>query len=315
MMKVFNLTNKAIYQAILVAALALSILPVRVAAENTTHNSTAVPSLAIMTVEDNSSGQRSFTEGLPDMLITELATAKAPRLVERSRIQEALKELKLENSGLTREGHMQVGKWLGSDHIMMGTLSRANHNLRLDLRVIDVQSGTILFATSSTGTNGDLLNMVQEIGSRVRNYYNPALHQSTVKVTPAPVPVAKPEPQISNDSGWVSIRFKQVLGLFTERPWPMQKVRIFVDGELVGESPVIKSFGEEYVLWQGKLPVKSQDVMLEHGMVRQDGSWYSAMKKQPNSISIRPSKSYPLNLEYSLKVGATYENYRNFKVN
>jgi curli biogenesis system outer membrane secretion channel CsgG len=122
--------------------------------------------------------------GLQQMLITELSLNSDLRLVERSRLREILDELELARSGFVDPGTAaEVGKLVQARYMIVGGFVDADGTMRLDGRIVDVETGEILTETATTvqGDRGKLLEMVVDLGvilTRVADL--PALPQQVV---------------------------------------------------------------------------------------------------------------------------------------
>src|SRR6185295_19472567 len=145
---------------LLLAALALS-SPVRAESAAEQKKETL---LAVMDIINNTGEFAAFVDGMPDMLITELMETGDVKLVERTKVQTAMKALKLETSGLTQERNLELGKWLGVDGILFGAFNRVGDKYRLDIRAIDVQTGKINVAASATCGKANILDIIPDIG-------------------------------------------------------------------------------------------------------------------------------------------------------
>jgi len=124
--------------------------------------------LAVMDIINNTGEYQAFVDGMPDMLITELMESGEIKLVERTKVQTAMKALKLETSGLTQERNLELGKWLGVDGILFGAFNRVGDQYRLDVRAIDVQTGKINVAASSSCGRQNIQDIIPEIGKQLR---------------------------------------------------------------------------------------------------------------------------------------------------
>jgi TolB-like protein len=83
--------------------------------------------------------------GLADLLTTDLARSPRLQLVERLHTDAILHELDLVDAGVTDpRGAPRVGRLVGARRILIGTLSSgADGTVHLDVRVVDVISGTV----------------------------------------------------------------------------------------------------------------------------------------------------------------------------
>jgi len=85
-------------------------------------------------------------------ITTALVNSGQFNVVERLKLQSILDELKLAQLGLTDpEGAKQVGKLLGADVILTGTLAATGEEWNVNLRLINTESGLITSAFSKKG--------------------------------------------------------------------------------------------------------------------------------------------------------------------
>ena len=92
----------------------------------------------------------NLRKGLAQMLISDLSEVKGITLVERARLEEVLKEIKLSRSTkFDPKTANRVGKLLGARYIVMGGFFVFSNKLRIDSRIVDVETGKIV------GTFGD----------------------------------------------------------------------------------------------------------------------------------------------------------------
>ncbi len=106
---------------------------------------------------DNSSEDKKLNQlkkGLADMLISDLSKVSMLNVVERAKLEEILKEQKLNNtSNFDAKTASKIGKLLGVEHIMTGSFFELMGRLRIDARLLDVETGKIL---KSEGVDGDI---------------------------------------------------------------------------------------------------------------------------------------------------------------
>jgi len=113
--------------------------------------------LAVLYFENNSTGSKEelapLAKGLCDMMIAEMSGNKDLNVVERTRIEEVLKELKLTQSGyFDKETTQQLGKLLGVQYLIFGSYFDLFSRFRIDARIVKVETGEIIVAA---GANGD----------------------------------------------------------------------------------------------------------------------------------------------------------------
>ncbi len=103
-------------------------------------------------------------KGLADMLTTDLSVADDLVLVEREQLELALAEIRLQkNPFFDKAGAVRLGKGLGAEFIVTGGFVRLDNQLRIDLKVIDVADGTIVYAVQKTGKDGAVFKLQAEL--------------------------------------------------------------------------------------------------------------------------------------------------------
>ena len=77
-------------------------------------------------------------------------------MVERERLILALEELKLGSSALADPStRLQIGRIVGARYMVFGTYMIISGLMRLDLRLVDVETGGILKACERSTVNSD----------------------------------------------------------------------------------------------------------------------------------------------------------------
>jgi len=116
---------------------------------------------------DNTSGIKKYdplTKGIVDMLITDLSGVKTIRLVEREKLEQLLKEIKLGKSKyFDNKTAQKLGKGLGAEVILTGSFFILNRDLRIDARLIEVETGQILLAKKVTGNKNDFFDLHEKL--------------------------------------------------------------------------------------------------------------------------------------------------------
>ncbi len=140
-------------------ALGLTLTPSSAAAQETV-------ALAVLPFA-NQTGDSSYDalgKGLADMMTTDLSAASGLTLVERSRLQAILDELALAEGGfIDPETAAKAGKGVGARYVLTGSISAVAPQMRLDARVIDVQSGEVVDAAESTGPTEEFFLLEKEL--------------------------------------------------------------------------------------------------------------------------------------------------------
>ena len=100
-------------------------------------------------------------------ITTALVNSGQFNVVERLKLKSILDELKLAQVGLTDpEGAKQVGKLLGADVILTGTLASTGEEWNINLRLINTESGLI---TSAFNKKGALHELKKESFREIKN--------------------------------------------------------------------------------------------------------------------------------------------------
>ena len=117
-------------------------------------------------------------EGLSDMLINTLYESGKFSIVERSQINQVLKEQKFQASELTNEQLAEVGRILGVESVLIGTVNfLAEHKnpdgsmtgeYNVDVRAVDVESGEVVTTAGATKSSGSTYrSMMEKIGCQL----------------------------------------------------------------------------------------------------------------------------------------------------
>jgi hypothetical protein len=105
-------------------------------------------------------------------ITTALVNSGQFNVVERLKLQSVLDELKLAQLGLTDpEGAKEVGKLLGADVILTGTLAATGDEWNINLRLINTESGLITSAFNKRGSLHEITTeSYREIGNISGNF-------------------------------------------------------------------------------------------------------------------------------------------------
>jgi TolB-like protein len=132
---------------------------------------------------DNSSGDAKYnalSKGIADMLITDLSKTKGITIVEREKLEKLIQEIKLGQSKYFDPATAQkLGKGLGAQNILTGSFYILDNTLRIDARLIDVQTGGIIVAEQVTGSKSNFFALHQQLANLLAKNlnvpYNPDL--------------------------------------------------------------------------------------------------------------------------------------------
>lgn len=108
-------------------------------------------------------------KGLAQMLITDLSSDESLRVVERERLQAILDEHKLATSGkLDSKTAARIGKLLGARHLVLGSYFDVATSLRVDARLVDVETGAIVKSIGAQGKADEFLELEQKLAEGLR---------------------------------------------------------------------------------------------------------------------------------------------------
>ena len=120
---------------------------------------------------DNSSDDKKLNQlkkGLTDMLISDLSKVSMLNVIERTKLEEILKEQKLNNTNsFDSKTASKIGKLLGVEHIMTGSFFELMGRLRIDARLIDVETGKIIKSEGVDGAIGTFFDLEKALVTKM----------------------------------------------------------------------------------------------------------------------------------------------------
>ncbi len=126
--------------------------------------------LAVLDFENHSQDPAldGFRLGFRDMLTTDLSRLSAVKMLERSRIDEILKEHNLSNkSFIDPRTAVHFGRGLSAKALLGGAYIISGENIRVDIRVFSVETGVILNADAVEGTTTDIFGLQRSLAAKV----------------------------------------------------------------------------------------------------------------------------------------------------
>ena len=98
----------------------------------------------------------SESKALTDRLRIELFNTKNFIIIERAMMNEILKEQKIQTSGCTtNECIVEIGKLIGVEQIVGGSISKVGRTLSISTRIVSVETGDIL-STATYDHRGEI---------------------------------------------------------------------------------------------------------------------------------------------------------------
>lgn len=102
--------------------------------------------------------------GLATMIATELASRPQVQVVDRQEIDRLVESRQVALSGRMDDGQaVQLGQLLGAQYVVVGNVALQRDQARIDLRLLNVESGAVEKADRRQGSRDDFLSMVEDI--------------------------------------------------------------------------------------------------------------------------------------------------------
>jgi TolB-like protein len=159
--------------------------------------SAELPTLAVLDLEDGGSlgpdadEVRALGPGLATMLATEMMRNPRVRIVERDQIQQLIEEQKLALSDLTDPSTaVELGRLLGAEYMLFGSYTDVYGTLRVDVRVVDVETGELERAQEVTDKREALFQSVQTLAERLFEDLDLASDERAPAAAPIPARAA-----------------------------------------------------------------------------------------------------------------------------
>lgn len=123
-------------------------------------------SIAVTYLSSNTSNPEAawISKGMADMLTTDLAKISSLTVVQREQLDKVLKEQALGASGAVDPGKAsQLGKLLGAQQLVLGSYAAIGRNVRVDLQVVDTQSGKVNAGVSAEGSIDSIFTLEKQL--------------------------------------------------------------------------------------------------------------------------------------------------------
>lgn len=154
-----------------------------------------LPTLAVLDLKDGGSmgpdvqDLSSLGAGLAMMLTTEMMRNPRTAMVERDQIKQLIAEQGLTLSGMIDPATaIEVGKLVGAEYMLFGTYTDIMSRLRIDVRVVDVETGRLRQAREVTRPREQLFEAVAELAALVFEDLELLPAEKLPERRPAPAP-------------------------------------------------------------------------------------------------------------------------------
>ncbi len=132
------------------------------------------PTVAILYFDyDGSSEEMGFLrKGLTQMLVSDLTDVSEIDIVERVRLQDALEELELNRTNkIDQSSANRIGKLLGARYLVMGGYFDIGGTLRMDARVVEVETGKIVASIGKHSKAAEFMDLEQHLAAELARVF------------------------------------------------------------------------------------------------------------------------------------------------
>ncbi|MFQ5793841.1 MAG: FlgO family outer membrane protein [Candidatus Bipolaricaulia bacterium] len=154
---------------------------------------------------ENTSGRAEFDQlerTIPESMLTRFAQAERVRVVERARLEAAIEEMRLGLGGIvdTRTAS-EIGRAVGATAIIIGSFSIIGDQIRINARLIDVETGEVITGEVVQGgvRGAQIFELTDELSARMLakltgERAEPERREPPPISTPPPTPIPTPTP-------------------------------------------------------------------------------------------------------------------------
>jgi len=105
---------------------------------------------------------------IPEIFATNLAQSDGLTVLDRDRIKKMLREQGLSMTGITESDAYKIGKLLSARQILSGAIIKAGSELRIDVRLADVETGKIILADKfRCGNKDEIIDAIDSLSERI----------------------------------------------------------------------------------------------------------------------------------------------------
>jgi TolB-like protein len=102
------------------------------------------------------------------MLASNIAESAVVKLVERTQIERAIRNLEIESSNLfDPDQAVKIGHWVGATQVVMGSLTAVGQRLRIDVRVVDLSSGEVSTTAKVEGVRDGIFDLINSVSTKI----------------------------------------------------------------------------------------------------------------------------------------------------
>lgn len=154
------------------ASIVLSLSCLTTAARPLDHAAAPAPrkSVAILYF-DNYTGNQDYDplgKGIASMMISDLSVVPEIQLVERDRMQDLVKEIDMQHTKyFDSTTAVRVGHMVGAQFIVVGAFASAQPQMRIDTRVVRVETGEIVKTAQVVGDRDKFFDLEQALANKL----------------------------------------------------------------------------------------------------------------------------------------------------
>ena len=122
--------------------------------------------VAVLRFDNNTADSRydNLGRALSTMMITDLSVVEEIQLVERERLEDLRAELQLQQSGyVDPETAVTVGLLVGAEYVVTGAFLTVDPEMRLDTRIVRVETSEIIKTAEVSGPSNQLLDLQERL--------------------------------------------------------------------------------------------------------------------------------------------------------
>jgi TolB-like protein len=131
---------------------------------------------------DNHTGSPDYDplgKGISSMMISDLSSVPEIQLVERERMQDIVKEIDAQHTQyFDSTTSVKVGKMIGAQYVVVGSFATVKPQMRIDTRVVSVETGQIVKTAQVTGDQDKFFDLEQKLADQLIDGLGVALSPS-----------------------------------------------------------------------------------------------------------------------------------------
>ena len=131
---------------------------------------TAKKTVAILYFDNHtgSTDNDPLGKGIASMMISDLSVVQEIQLVEREKMQDLLKEIDMQHTKyFDSTTAVKTGKMMGAEYVVVGAFASVDPKMRIDTRVVRVETGEIVKTAQVTGDQDKFFDLQQELSNKL----------------------------------------------------------------------------------------------------------------------------------------------------